>query len=560
MAALAAVVGGAAIAHSWIALGKEDTFAKRIKMSLKAGSRLMDAREGYGSFKSHVTAEHNPDGAAVEKMVKGDMVVVADLPHTIVNRMPVADHAEAQAHPGPGSLRGTVKIAHMMQRVPVDVFELVSSVPVDGHPGQHQVVLKLIRSIPPVMVVAGFTPDTTPKDMEGTLVSLVWKSDIDFVLRPTMQMYISCGGTVKVTGKRSASDQTGAGKTAGIFNGEMTDMDGCPLYCLDKANYRKEEEASRPFRRALVPERALAFLGEKGYVLNEPKIRRELLNAFRDPMGTSRPSWADKLTNLSAKVHTLPVWEEPKRFEALLRCEGTMGDPTTLSLRHCLPSEVKYDVNSAAALEVALSRLDCVLAFALDPSFLKLTSRLCERLSGGDLEFILPTHLWYAGERAFVQWQRTMRGEVTGSNEQFRLEVRTPGLAATVLVECLEENFALPFLQTVKDNWSIIQRQLGVEMASVKAAASPKPAAPDQEEVKEKKAKGEGPEVRMCTSHARLELKVLGSTGCKNAACSFQHYKLASMGVEKAKETITKHASEKQRKPLLAAAELLLKR
>lgn len=519
---------------------------------------LADPSEGYGAFSPLVRA-HATTASAATLLEKGDYFIVLNLPHAIVNGDVVAEDPLAEANPDPGELFGTIKIEHMLEHHPIDVFEVLACTS-EGEGGSGRAVqAKLIKSYPAPIPLHGYSPEVTSEAdaRPGTIISFVWDDEINVVLRASDQMILSAGGTPRVRRVAEASGGLGAGKQTGVFNGEMKDIDGMMLFCLDKANYIKEEKRSRPLRRGTGPERAVAFLGEKGYVLDIPRIRRELGGAFSDPMSatTSLPTWAVGVTDFATKVHSLPAWEDPKIFESLLLCEGTMSESSELALRHFLPTAVKYDVNSTTVLEIALERLDCLLAHTFDPSFYRQSDTYRDRINGGNLCKLLPKHLWYAGERALVQWQRIMRGEILELNDQFRMENRLPGQAARIWRECLEENFSLTFIKQVRDEWEVILARRQLE-ASTKMARPEKTASEGTGDPVKKKTRlsPESGSV-MCTNFARGELKVTGAGGCKTEKCQFQHYKLGTMRLEAAKEVIRKHATPKQTAGLLTAAE-----
>ena len=567
MAAAAVATGG--LAATWGAALKDSVFSARIKQSLTAQAMLMDPSMGYGNFTTLVQGLANKAESAANLMEKGDYFVVLNVPHENVNGDIVADHADAHANTTPGELFGTIRAAYMLEHHPADVFELIARTPVDGGAGVTSctVLARLVKSFPALTPIPGYSPEAT-KDTEakiGTVISFVWDDAVNVALIATDQLVSSVGGTPRI--RKVVTDT--AGKTAGVFNGEMRDGDGMALFCVDKANYVKEERKSRPLRRAAGSDRAIAFLGERGYVLDVPRIRRELEGAFCDPLreDSSLPTWAVGVNDFGRKIRSSPAWEDHQIFEALLLCDGTMSEASSISLRHCLPVGVKYDVNDQTALEVALDRLDCLLAHTFDPSFYKRSGPLCDRINGGDLCQRLPKHLWYAGERAFVQWQRIMRGDLLDQNAQFQMENRMPGQAARLWTECLDVNFSLDFLKKIQVDWDRIVDHQQADVAAIKSASTtPKEtkdssSMDDPKEPPKKKTKGSAAVsgTVMCTNFARSELKVAGAGGCKLDACQYHHYKLGSMRLEAAKEVISKHATPKQTASLLTAAEKSLR-
>lgn len=553
--------GVAAALSSWGDARKDNAFATRIKASLLAKTMLMDPSGGYGTFSDYVWADTSPIVGAANLMEKGDYFVALNLPHEIVNgEVTAGPLAETNQIPGP--FFGTIKVEYMLEHLPADVFEIMACAPIPDSDGACNVIARLAKTMPAELPIPNYTPAATTDEVAkiGTTISFVWDGAINIVIRATDQLITSTGGIPKALKSKRSSEAVASGKPAGVFNGEMKDGDGMPLLCLDKANYVKEEKRSRPLRRLIGPERALAFLGEMGYVIDVSRIRGELRGAFSDHLRTNLPTWAIGVTDFATKVYSLPAWEDAKVFEVLIRCGGTTSDPTSLSLRHFLPSEIKYDVNSLVVLDVALARLDCMLAYTFDPSFYRQSDGLRDRILGGDLCCVIPKYLWYAGNRAFVQWQRILRGEMLNMNDQFKMANREPGQAARIWKDCLDTNFELTFIKTVRDEWDVIQSRSALD-----SVRPEKPAAAEAIEPPLKRLKGgkddRDSDAAMCTNFARKELKFSGpnTPGCKNDDCKYRHYKLGGMKLEAAKDLIQKHANPKQVAGLTAAAEKLLR-
>jgi hypothetical protein len=252
-----------------------------------------------------VVAQASTEGTPADEFSKGDVFVVANIPHVVAaNGDPAVDNPLAQANAVPGELEGTVEAAYILDRVPMDVLEVLSCLPVEDRAGAFVVQAKLIHRLPARVSLAGLSPAATT-DVEapiGTVCVFTWDEDTNVALLPTDQMITSMAGGIKPTkdaGKRGQGVEGGApGEQPRVFNGVMTDLDGMFLLCVDKANFQKEEKRSRPCRRAMSQQRTQALLGDRAYVLDEDRVKRELQAAFNDPLGTEVPKWAeDSLTS-----------------------------------------------------------------------------------------------------------------------------------------------------------------------------------------------------------------------------------------------------------------------
>jgi hypothetical protein len=554
MAASAGVIGGAIAALTWGSMNRNRAFASRIRMSLRANAFLLNAEGGLGRCAPFVTAQ------LAAELVKGNFIVVPNFPHTIsATGEPAIDNALAEPHVGPGALEGTVLADHILDRVPMDVCELLSLVPDEDGDGLYLVEAKLVLRLPAQVVCPGLTPATTT-DMEapiGTIFAFTWDSDTNVVLRPTEQMIptVSSGGKTPGTngatagkrGHREGADGTTMGEQPKIFNGVMTDLDGALLFCVDKANFQKEEKRSRPCRRAMSVLRAKALLGDRGYILDEARVRRELQAAFSDPLGTDVPEWAKDLPDLTLAVCQLPAWKTPKLFTAFLQCDGNSLDPHIISLRHFLPPGVDYAEKELQPLLVALERCEQMLTYCWDGGFEGTTVALRARLSGGDLRRKEPKHLWYAAERAYVQFQKIMRAE-SGTQAVEPFKDRPPGAAVAVWVQCVATNFEPTFVNKIREEWSVIQTLMSAQVDDPETSA----AAPSGKKTKvDPKA--------MCSPYAFQQLKVPNAKGCQDATCNRVHYDLGIMKRVEATALIKDHAGSHQMGRLLDAADVLLK-
>jgi len=316
-------MGVAIAALTWGSMNRNKTFASRIRMALRANAFLLNAEGGLGLCAPFVTAH------LAAELAKGNFIVVPNFPHIITaDGEPAIDNPLAEAHAGPGMLEGTVLAAHILDRVPMDVCEILSLVTDEEGDGLYLVEAKLVLRLPAQVDCPGLTPAMTTDAQApiGTIFAFTWDSDTNVVLRPTDQMIpsVSSGGKTPITGKRGnreGAEGTTTGEQPKIFNGVMTDLDGALLFCVDKANFQKEEKRSRPCRRAMSVLRAKALFGDRGYILDEARVRRELQAAFSDPLGTDVPEWAKDLPDLTLAVCQLPVWKTPKHFTAFLQCD-----------------------------------------------------------------------------------------------------------------------------------------------------------------------------------------------------------------------------------------------
>lgn len=551
--AAAAGGGGADAALTWGSIDRARVFGSRIRKSLRATAFLLNPAGGLGLCTPYVVTQACVEGTPANEFSKGEFFVVANIPHVVgANGEPEVDNPLAQANAGPGELEGTVEAAYMLDRVPMDVMEIMSA---EGNATTGEVVVqaKLTHRLPARVTLAGLSPAAT-SDVEapiGTIIAFTWDEDTNVVLRPTDQMIPSIAGLggsklTKAAGKRG---QGGEGEQPKVFNGVMTDLDGMTLLCVDKANFQKEEKRSRPCRRAMSQQRAQALFGDRAYILDESRVKRELQAAFNDPLGAEVPEWANGLPDLTLSVCQLPVWKLPQLFTAFLQCDGCAVDPHIISLRHFLPPGVAYDENVILPLIVALERCEYMLTYCWDGGFLGTSAALRMRLSASDLRRKEPKHLWYAAERAYVQFQKILRAEagiLTG--EPFK--GRPKGAAVAAWNKCLTDNFELVFIDKIRDEWSVIQSQMEAQTRDS--------AAPHVEEQSTAKKTKVNPNL-MCAPYAFHQLKVPNAKGCQDATCNRVHYDLGTMKRGVAKSLIKDCAGTHQMGKLLEAAEDLLR-
>ena len=552
--AAAAGGGGAYAALSWGSMDRARVFGSRIRKSLRATAFLLAPAGGLGQCAPYVVAQACTEGTPADDFSKGDVFVVANIPHVVAaNGDPAVDNPLAQANAVPGDLEGTVEAAYILDRVPMDVLEVLSCLPVEDRAGAFVVQAKLIHRLPARVSLAGLSPAATT-DVEapiGTVCVFTWDEDTNVALLPTDQMITSIAGGIKPTkdaGKRGQGVEGGApGEQPRVFNGVMTDLDGMFLLCVDKANFQKEEKRSRPCRRAMSQQRTQALLGDRAYVLDEERVKRELQAAFNDPLGTEVPKWAEGLPDLTLSVCQLPVWKIPKLFTAFLQCDGCSFDPDIISLRHYLPSGVMYDDTDLQPLIVALERCEHMLTYCWDGGFLGTTTTLRLRLGGGDLRRKEPKHLWYAAERAYVLFQKILCAE-TGTLPGEPFKGRPKGAAVAAWNKCLTENFDLTFLTLIREEWSGIQSQMAAQAAAAKSAVDQLPASA-------KRTKVDPSLAAMCCNHALHQLKVPNAKGCQDATCNRVHYDLGTMKRGEAKTLIKDCAGTHQMGKLLEAAD-----
>ena len=157
-------------------------------------------------------------------------------------------------------------------------------------------------------------------------------------------------------------------------------------------------------------------------------------------------------------------------------------------------------------------------------------------------------HMWYAAERAHVQFQKIMRAE-SGTQAVEPCKDRPTSAAVAVWVQCVSDNFELNFVKRIREEWSMIQMHMSAQADAPETVAA---VAPGKKIKVDPKA--------MCHPYAFQQLKVPSAKGCQDATCNRVHYDLGIMKRVEATALIKDHAGSHQMGRLLdAAADALLK-
>ena len=181
----------------------------------------------------------------------------------------------------------------------------------------------------------------------------------------------------------------------------------------------------------------------------------------------------------------------------------------------------------------------------------------------GNLHRFQGKHLWYASDRAYMNWQTTLKSHLSSSSSRF--QGRSKLIPVHLLEDCFDDVLNPDFMDEVRKesiqlNISQLARPASSSSTSdltsskkrsIESTSSTAGAVTQSDRILKNEA--------MCTNFANLQLQVPKAPGCRRLDCTFSHYKLGMMSLADAKTLIEKHATANAKGRLLSAAEAVLK-
>ena len=562
--------------NAWEQIERDFSFATFNEHMLNAMYQIVIFKEGFGAADHYLQCDRltDPTIPGGKLLQKGDLFVIPlfeiefDEDDNLI--CPAGEPFPPDHH-----FAGCVTADFVFNHAPWNIFEVISIVPkdADDEKSGHLVQAKLVKTFPARNVEPGFSlPETTHDECPlNYTITIKWRFDHDFVIRPTLRLDTFLGVAARAPRLPITLTSTAKKTDASVFTGILLDCDGMPLMCLDKAHYEKEEARSLALRRAIDPERSLVFFGDKGYVLDVDHIIKKLEEAYSDPMHiqSTRPSWAST-QDVSTAIKGLPVILNKKIFTAFLEFNGDPRDTEVLSLKHFLQPGVTFDANDKNILMFALGNFQTVLAHVFGDKYSTSMDKYRIAITG-NLHRFQGKHLWYASDRAYMNWQTTLKSHLSSSSSRF--QGRSKLIPVHLLEDCFDDVLNPDFMDEVRKDWENIQLNISQlarpasssstsdlissKKRSIESTSSTAGADTQSDRILKKRQPVENE--AMCTNFANLQLQVPKAPGCRRLDCTFSHYKLGMMSLADAKTLIEKHATANAKGRLLSAAEAFLK-
>ena len=560
----------------WEQLRRDHIFAVFNEDMLLGMKQIVIFKEGFGVVDQYLKCDHLSDPLIPggKLLQKGDHFVV---PHFKIE-IDQDDNVICpfgQPFPQDHQFAGCVTADFIFSHAPWNIFEVISIVQKDADDEKlgHLVQAKLIRTFPARIEDVDLSyPEVTADECPlNHTITIQWPYDHDFVIRPTLKLDTFLGLAARPPRLPIISNSTAKKTDASVFTGILLDCDGMPLMCLDKVHYEKEEARSLALRRVIDPERSLVFFGDKGYVLDVDHIIKKLEEAYSDPMHiqSTRPSWAST-QDVTTAIKSLPVILDKKIFTAFLEFNGDPRDAEVLSLKHFLQPGVAFDANDKNILMFALGNFQTVLAHVFGDKYSTSMDKYRIAITG-NLHRFQGKHLWYASDRAYMDWQTILKSHLSSSSSRF--QGRSKLIPVHLLEDCFDDVLNPDFMDEVRKDWENIQLNISQlarpasssstsdlissKKRSIESTSSTAGADTQSDRILKKRQPVENE--AMCTNFANLQLQVPKAPGCRRLDCTFSHYKLGMMSLADAKTLIEKHATANAKGRLLSAAEAFLK-
>jgi hypothetical protein len=320
-----------------------------------------------------------------------------------------------------------------------------------------------------------------------------------------------------------------------------------------KSEFATDVLVSLPFRRQTTDiAKRTAFLGgNEGYVLNTKSVYDLVYGAYSKNIH-HRDKWASQ-HNFLQECKQIPAWYDLAKFDKFLHLYtdiNSVDSDEYLSIKDFCSYSITFSVNNNIGLVSSLLMFDKLRVMVHDSSFLGASTKICDRITSGDLMDTPSMYLHYAGHEAFCKYAADLRD---GSCSRF--SGHPAGEAVKFWIEVVDECFSSRNLDYVRVHYehlmgkrSLLARGPAVSGAapSPQKAAPTVPPTPKAASTATKKRKREAVDVSklICTTQALFELdKGEGYKACTRANCT-GHYGLGATTKVKALATVEDFSSK----------------